>query len=113
MPRMGSKLMNIVVLSLDSFGDQVLRQPLFTSLLDLGHSLTIVVRTSVHGIIPFIDPRLKILGTEIYPYAPPDENSLAQLNGLLLQIRENKPDLIVAAPYNRTYVDDWVLSRTQ
>jgi ADP-heptose:LPS heptosyltransferase/GT2 family glycosyltransferase len=103
----------IVVVALDTFGDLVLRQPLFASLLDQGSAVTVVVRAGYEGIVPFLDSRLEALVADVNPYSEPDPDAWRRLQELGTAIDRLDPDLLVSAVYNRSYIDEWLLSRRQ
>src|SRR4051812_40246711 len=101
--------MKIVILSLDSLGDLVLREPMVHALLDHGHEVTMVLRKEIEVLSPFWEKRAKMLTADILPNSLPGRDTWEKASLLLNQIMDLKPDLLVAANYNRTYLDDWVL----
>ncbi len=102
---------SIVILSLDTLGDLTLRQPLFSALLDQGYPITVVVRRHYATLLPFLDPRLKAITTEINPYELADPKALVQARELCHSIAELRSGTLVSAPYNRTYLDDWLIAQ--
>jgi len=102
---------SIVILSLDTLGDLVLRQPLFTALLDEGYPITVVVRHDYEGILPLLDSRLKAIKTQINPYQLAHPEVLEQAQRLHRRIAKLRPDILVSAPFNRTYLDDWLAAQ--
>ena len=100
--------LSIVILSFDTLGDLVLRQPLFSALLDEGYPTTVVLRRNYEKIPPLLDPRLKVITTKINPYAGADPQVLEQAKKLRREIASSRPDILLSAPFNRTYLDDWL-----
>ena len=103
--------LSIVILSFDTLGDLILRQPLFTSLLDEGCPLTVVVRDGYECILPLLDRRLKAITTKIHPYQLGNPEVLEQAKKLRQKIADVHPDTLVSAPYNRTHLDDWLIAQ--
>jgi len=99
---------SIVILSLDTLGDLILRQPLLSALLDEGYPTTVVLRRNYERILPLLDPRLKVITTKINPYAWADPRGLEQAKSLRRKIASSRPDILLSAPFNRTYLDDWL-----
>src|SRR5690349_84662 len=104
-------MQRVVILSFDSFGDITLRQPLFTALLEAGNQVAVAVRHGCHRLLPFVDPRLSIVTTEIDPYCPSNANTPGHAAALRLDITRLQPQLLVCAPYNRTALDEWLLGQ--
>ncbi len=102
---------SIVILSFDTLGDLILRQPLFSALLDEGYPITVVVRDGYRGILPLLDRRLKAITTKINPYSPCTPEVLEQAKELYQKIADVRPDTLVSAPYRRTYLDDWLAAQ--
>jgi len=102
---------SIVVLSFDTLGDLILRQPLLTALLDEGHPVTVVVRRTYERILPLLDPRLEAITTEINPYARANPQVLEEAKKLRRRIASLRPEILLSAPFDRTYLDDWLASR--
>jgi len=102
---------SIVILSFDTLGDLILRQPLFSTLLDEGYSTTVVLRRNYERILPLLDRRLKAITTKIHPYQPGNPEVLDQAKELHQKIADVQPDTLVSAPYNRTYLDDWLVAQ--
>jgi ADP-heptose:LPS heptosyltransferase/polysaccharide pyruvyl transferase WcaK-like protein len=100
---------SVLVLSFDSLGDIVLRQPLFVSLLDRGYSITVLVRTGYEHILPILDSRLSVLTVDIDPYQEITESVSDKLNLLFKRIQSFNPDRIICCPYQRTFLDEWIL----
>lgn len=99
----------IVLLALDTFGDLVLRQPLFSGLLDRGCDVTVVVRSGYESIVPHLDRRLHTIAVDVASHAVPDASTWSVLTEAVARIAERAPDLLVAAAHNRTYADEWIL----
>ncbi len=102
---------SIVILSFDTLGDLVLRQPLFTALLDEGYPITVVVRHDYERILPLLDSRLKAIKTQINPYQWAHPQVLEQAKKLRRRIAKLRPDVLVSASFDRTYLDDWLAAR--
>jgi ADP-heptose:LPS heptosyltransferase len=101
-----------VVLSLDTLGDQVLRQSLFRPLLDEGWTVTAVVSRPFAPLLPLIDPRLRVVGTEVRPQGYPGPDSWAQLSELEASIRSlGAIDVVVDAVADRTWADEYLMRR--
>ena len=101
----------VVIFSFDSLGDLTLRQPLFTALLDAGHRVTVTVRRECHQLLPFLDERLDYVVTEIYPFGPPQANTPNQAEKLRASIAALQPQILVCPAYERTYLDEWLMSQ--
>jgi ADP-heptose:LPS heptosyltransferase len=99
----------VVLVALDGLGDLVLRQPLLTGLADRELEVTVVVRRGQHEILPHLDRRLEAIVTDIEPHAPPGPDVRDHLAALAVSIARVRPDVLVAAAHNRTYVDEWLL----
>jgi len=103
--------MRILILSFDSLGDLVLRQPLLRALADSGHELGIALRAPLLELLPFLDARLQAVSTSLNPYLPPGAFEAGDARGLLEEARRFAPDILVSTPFNRTGLDDWLLGR--
>lgn len=104
---------SVFVLSLDSYGDLTLRQPLFRALLDAGLRVGVAVRRPHDGLLPFLDRRLEALATDLNPYALPDGAFWGRAAELRARIAAWTPDLLVCGLYNRTFLDQWLLRRSE
>lgn len=102
---------HVVILALDTLGDLVLRQPLFASLLDRGHPVTVVARQGYDDVLPYLDRRLRSLAIDINPHQPPDDDALERLRAISDRIAALRPDVIAAAAHNRTFADEWIARR--
>jgi GT2 family glycosyltransferase len=102
-------LRSVVVLSLDSYGDLTLREPLFRSLLDAGLDVTAVVREPADRLLPYLDARLAVEVTDLNPYVEPDASFWVRARALLDRIARRAPDRLVCGLYNRTFLDQWLL----
>jgi ADP-heptose:LPS heptosyltransferase len=100
-----------VVLCLDTLGDLTLRQPLFRGLLDAGFPTTLVVRRGYETLVPFLDPRLEVLVTEVNPYGRREPPPQAVIDELHERIAALGPAILVSALYDHTEVDDALLAR--
>jgi len=98
-----------LVLAFDTFGDLVLRQPLLTGLADRGHRLTVAVRRGFEGILPFLEPRARPMTTDINPYVPGDASIWGRVDELRAALQAVDPQIVVSAPFNRTFLDDALL----
>ena len=98
-----------LVLSFDTFGDILLRQPMLTALLDRGVRVTLAVREAFAGLAAFLDPRLEVHPTGLDPYVPGGPDWTAQVDALAAALRARGADCLVAAPFNRTRVDDAIV----
>lgn len=103
--------MRWVIVSLDSLGDIVLRQPLIKALMDRGDEVTLVIQQNNATLIPYLENRVTCICTTIYPYATPTQETLDTAENLLRQIQATSPDAIVIAPFSYTYLDEWLLTR--
>ena len=99
----------VLLLCLDTFGDQVLRQPLFKGLLDSGNDVTVLVREGYEQILPFCDRRLKWITTPLNPHLPPPADLEMLFKDLMDRLKENSYDVVVCCPFQRTYLDEWIM----
>jgi len=104
--------MRICILSLDTFGDLVLREPLFRTLINAGHEVAVVVRTRYLEILPYINPSLIPISTSLEPYADVinEADMAAALIDLISRIRAWGAEAIVLPLYNRSSIDELVVS---
>ncbi len=102
---------HIVILALDTLGDLVLRQPLFTGLLDDGHRVTVVVRAGYDEIISHLDSRLGVAVTEVNPHRSPDAETWSGLEALTRHVKKLDPEMIVSDVFDRTYADEWLVQQ--
>jgi ADP-heptose:LPS heptosyltransferase len=104
--------MRICILNLDTFGDMVLREPLFRTLIDAGHEVAVVVRTRYLEILPYINPELITISTTLEPYAvgANEADMAATLIDLVGRIRAWGAEAIVLPLYNRSGIDELVVS---
>jgi ADP-heptose:LPS heptosyltransferase len=105
----GSPPRRILVLSLDTYGDLLLRQPLLHSLLEEGHEVTVVVRRGYDALLPFLDVRLRPLVTDLNPYEAPGEDAWAEADRLRDNVAAIEPHTLVCAPCSWTWTDEWVM----
>jgi len=103
--------MRILILSFDSLGDLVLRQPLLRALAESGHELGIAVRAPLLELLPFLNVRLQAISTSLNPYLPPRAFDAGDSRSLLAGMRRFAPDILVSMPFKRTGLDDWLLGR--
>ena len=104
--------MRICILNLDTFGDLVLREPLFRTLINAGHEVAVVVRTRYLEILPYINPRLIPISTSLEPYAVAinETDMAATLIDMVGRIRAWEAEAIVLPLYNRSGIDELVVS---
>ena len=104
--------MRICILNLDTFGDMVLREPLFRTLINAGHEVAVVVRTRYLEILPYINPSLIPISTSLEPYADVinEADMAATLIDLISRIRAWGAEAIVLPLYNRSGIDELVVS---
>lgn len=100
---------HVAIIALDTLGDLVLRQPLFSELLDRGAAVTLIARSGYDGILPFLDARLRVLAVDLDPYRLPDSHTQAELDRAAAALAAAAPGIVVAAAHNRTYVEEWLL----
>ena len=100
---------HVAVVALDTLGDLVLRQPLFSELLDRGTEVTVIARSGYDEILPFLDARLRVISVSLDPYRLPDARTHAELDRAAAALAAARPDIVVAAAHNRTYVEEWLL----
>jgi ADP-heptose:LPS heptosyltransferase len=100
-----------VVLCLDTLGDLTLRQPLFRGLIDAGFPTTLVVRRGYETLVPFLDPRLDALVTDVNPYGRREPHPVHVIDELYGRIADRSPAILVSALYDYTDVDDALLAR--
>jgi ADP-heptose:LPS heptosyltransferase/glycosyltransferase involved in cell wall biosynthesis len=99
----------VVLLALDTLGDLVLREPLFSGLLEHGCQVTVVVRPPYDTILPYLDRRLDAVVVDVVPHALPDARALAALDAAAIEIAGRAADIIVATAHNRSHTDEWLL----
>src|SRR4030095_4893031 len=84
-----------VVLCLDTLGDLTLRQPLFRGLIDAGFPTTLVVRRGYETLVPFLDPRLDALVTDVNPYGRREPHPVHVIDELYGRIAGRIPAILV------------------
>ena len=89
--------LHVAIIALDTLGDLVLRQPLFSELLDRGHAVTAIARTGYDEILPFLDARLRAITVALDPYRLPDADTLAELDRAAASLTAARPAIVVAA----------------
>ncbi len=99
---------HLLVLSLDTYGDLVLRQPLLRQLLDDGQRVTLVVRPGYQDLVPFVDPRLGLFVSEVSPIGQ-REGHAERVQSLRQALESLAPDVVVCAPFSRTVLDEFLL----
>jgi len=104
--------MKILALSLDTYGDQLLRQPLLSALLDHGHRVVLAIRREYADIVPFLDTRLELLACDVASNAVGAESTLAPADNAALveRMKATGVDAVIALPFNRTALDDSILA---
>ena len=90
----------------------VLREPLFRTLVDAGHEVAVVVRTRYLEILPYINSKLIPIPTFLEPYSAGinEADMAAMLIDLVSRIRAWEADAIVLPLYNRSGIDELVVS---
>ena len=90
----------------------VLREPLFRTLIDAGHEVAVVVRTRYLEILPYINSKLIPIPTFLEPYSAGinEADMAAMLIDLVSRIRAWEADAIVLPLYNRSGIDELVVS---
>ncbi len=91
----------------------MLRQPLLRGLVDAGLDVTVVARRGPASIVTFLDPRLSVVECEISPYDPAPPDVAPALHRLGAALDACGAELVVAAAFNRTWLDEWILARTR
>ncbi|HET9317622.1 MAG TPA: glycosyltransferase family 9 protein, partial [Vicinamibacteria bacterium] len=99
-----------LVVCLDALGDLVLRQPLLSGLADSGLQVTVAVREVCAPLVPFLDPRLRMMRVDVDPYALGEQTG-PSLEALKARIDEAPPDLLVFPSYSRSFAEEWLLRR--
>ena len=102
---------NILMLSFDSLGDIVLRQPLFSILSEKGYRVAVAVRKGFENILPILDQRVSVITVAINPYIETKGSVLLEFEQLARDIETFNPDYIICCPYQRTFLDEWVLRK--
>jgi ADP-heptose:LPS heptosyltransferase len=104
--------MRITAFCLDTFGDLILREPMFRSLLQMGHEISVVVRSAYRSVLPLIDPRISIIESDVKPYsASPAASQTAALLELDDRVRRSAPDALLFPMFNRTGVEPLLARR--
>ena len=104
------RIVRIAALALDAYGDQVLRQPLLSALLDAGNDVTLLMHPRYADLAPYLDARLAVRRHDIdlsTDFA--DEAVLSRLRACVADIEAIRPDIIVGLRYDRTAIDEWLL----
>lgn len=100
---------HVLVLSFDTFGDLVLRQPLLGALLDRGTRVTLAVRRGFERIAPHLDPRLDVHAVDLDPHGPAGGDRAERADAVAHALRAHGADCVVAAPFNRSWIEDALL----
>ena len=97
---------HVGAISPDSLGDLVLRQPLFKTLLDHGHRVTVAVSPGLLRLVPLIDGRLESMAIPIDPYRvhKPDGH-LEKLSRFVGDLQAQGVEMVLCPAFNRTVVD--------
>jgi ADP-heptose:LPS heptosyltransferase len=101
--------MKVVALAFDTFGDQVLRQPMLSALLDAGHSVTLAMRPRYAELVPYLDPRLEVIECDAPAGTRLEGKAWPVLASALDALRRAQPDVVVDLPYTRTAASEWLL----
>ena len=100
--------MRVLIISPDGMGDFVLREPLWGEMCAAGMQLTFLMRRSICEAARAIVPAAKVWEIPGDPYDLfPDAQSTA-LEELAARLQSYRPELLVIAPFVRTWFDDWV-----
>lgn len=100
--------MRILLSNPDSLGDFILRQPFIAALAEAGHSVALVVRDFVAPLAEIAVPGIPLFLCPGNPYEATftlDSPAGAQL---LRQIQDFQPDLLVAASYQYTLLEEFL-----
>jgi ADP-heptose:LPS heptosyltransferase len=97
-----------LVVCLDALGDLVLRQPLLSALLDAGLEVELVVRDVCAPLVPFLDPRLRVMRAAVEPYSLTADSG-PSLEALKARIEASGPDLLVFPSFTRSFAEEWLL----
>ena len=102
----------IAMISADSLGDLVLRQPMCRGLLDAGYQISVAARPNCVELAPYIDPRLDVIPIELDPYRRGEEPAYSQtLVRLVGAIESGGFHAILCPSFDRTIVDEAALLR--
>ena len=97
-----------LVVCLDALGDLVLRQPLLSGLVDSGLQVTVAVRDLCAPLVPFLDPRLRLMRAPVDPYTLTEQTG-PSLEALKARIEDARPDLLVFPSFTRSFAEEWLL----
>src|ERR687895_703882 len=98
--------MRILASNPDTLGDLLLRQPLYHTLREAGHELTLVVRPSVLPLVPYVAPGAATLVLPYEAYASDVEQHWDRFAGLFDAARRFNPDALLVAPYRWTLFEE-------
>jgi len=104
--------MRICILSLDTYGDLILREPMMARMIEAGHQVAIVTRPPITELLPFLGAGIESIGVDVHPYRPTEPGPLADaIKDLERRIRDWSPDALLLPLFNRTGVDELLLGR--
>jgi ADP-heptose:LPS heptosyltransferase len=98
--------MRVLISNPDALGDFVLRQPMIAALVSEGHQPLLVVRDFVAPLARLLFPDLPLLYSPGDPYSSSFTLSSQAGELLLSRIRAFEPDLVVAASYQYTRLEE-------
>lgn len=98
--------MRILAVNPDTLGDVVLRQPMYRALMDAGHELTLLLRPLVTPISRLIAPNARIVEFSQSIYDPMLQPADANLEPLVAQAIEAKPDVLLVAAFQWTALEE-------
>ncbi len=100
-----------MMVSADSLGDLVLREPLCRLLLDSGFEVTVAGRPASLALLPYIDRRLRALCVDLDPYRVTDpEHTRTVLRQAVDDVAASGCTALLCPSFNRTVVDEMLLA---
>lgn len=90
-------------------GDLILRQPLFAAVAAAGHSLVLVVKPGLMPLAERLAPDATIIPLPTNAYEPVALPAAFHINQVVDELRELRVDMVVVAPFQRTWFDELVL----
>src|SRR5581483_685989 len=105
--------MRIVASNPDGLGDLILRQPTYVALEAAGHALLLLVRPPLYPWARLLYPGAQIAEICVEPYLPVPEAEgpeNAGLQPLVQRVRAFRPDLLLIAPFQWTYVEEHLIA---
>jgi ADP-heptose:LPS heptosyltransferase len=108
MKTVNSYPMKILISNPDSFGDMVLREPLFRALHETGHSVALVVSEKIAPVVPYVAPHAESFIFRGDPYSATFSEESDEVLELMLQVELFKPDIFVVASYQWTSLEEFL-----